>query len=298
MSRNNEDRIGIKDRNAGAEAPITTNPIPPQIQEPPQQPASPLSFVAPTEFVVLPSEGKYYPQGHPLYGQKTIEIKHMTTKEEDILTSQSLLKTGKALDRFIEEVIVDKRINPNSLLVGDKNAILISARISGYGEDYTTQVLCPSCQSQSSYEFNLRSVNVSHGGVEQNSEFVSETGGGTFLVDSLPVTNWLVEVKPLTGEDEAKLIASIEVRKKHKLSEDVLTKQITSFIVSIDGVTDRAQISHAVSQMPARDSRFLRTIYNEVIPNIDLKQNFTCSECGFSGDTEVPFTTDFFWPKQ
>jgi hypothetical protein len=208
------------------------------------------------------------------------------------------LKTGKALDKFIEEIIVDKRINPSSLLIGDKNSILISARISGYGEQYTTQVVCPSCQAQSDYEFNLRGVNITTGGVVEGNEIVSETSDGTFLIKSLPVTNWMVEVKPLTGNDEARLLASIAARKKHKLSEDTLTRQISSFIVSIEGIADRAEIDKAVSNMPARDSRFLRTVYKETIPNIDLKQNFTCLECSFSDDLEVPFTTDFFWPKQ
>ena len=82
----------------------------------------PFSFVVPTEFVELPSEGRYYPPGHPLHNQPNIEIKQMTAKEEDILTSQSLLKQGVALDRVLQSVVVDNRINVGSLLVGDRNA--------------------------------------------------------------------------------------------------------------------------------------------------------------------------------
>ena len=46
------------------------------------------------------------------------------------------------------------------------------------------------------------------------------------------------------------------------------------------------------------DSRHLRTTYQKVVPNIDLTQEFSCHECGYEQEMEVPFTTDFFWPKQ
>ena len=103
------------------------------------------SFVVPTEFVELPSQGKFYPQTHPLYGQDSIEIRQMTAKEEDILTSKTLIKKGVALDRVVDNLIVDKRIKQDSLLVGDKNAIIIAMRVSGYGNEYNTRVVCPSC---------------------------------------------------------------------------------------------------------------------------------------------------------
>ena len=113
--RNNEDRLGAK--NLGGDLPI------PQAQQG-EKPAT-FSFVTPTDFVELPSKGKYYSEGHPLHNTETIEIKHMTAKEEDILTSRSLLKKGLAVDRLLQNIIVDKRIDPNALLIGDKNAVLI-----------------------------------------------------------------------------------------------------------------------------------------------------------------------------
>jgi hypothetical protein len=70
--------------------------------------------------VDLPSQGRFYAQGHPLHGQDSIEIKQMTAKEEDILTSRTLLKKGVALDKLIESLIVNKAINPSTLLIGDR----------------------------------------------------------------------------------------------------------------------------------------------------------------------------------
>ena len=63
------------------------------------EPMSGFNFIVPTEVVDLPSKGKYYPEGHPLKGVDSIEIRHMTAKEEDILTSQSLIKKGVLLSK-------------------------------------------------------------------------------------------------------------------------------------------------------------------------------------------------------
>ena len=135
MSRNS-DRLGAQS--------VQSSAPPPQITQ--NNDANPFSFVVPTEFVELPSKGKYYPEHHPLHNQETIELKHMTAKEEDILTSRALLKKGVALDRLLDSIIIDKRIKGENLFVGDRNAILLAARISGYGSDYSTKITCPSCE--------------------------------------------------------------------------------------------------------------------------------------------------------
>ena len=295
MARKNEDRLGVSDKNVEAPVEASLSHSGAAIQGGP----SPLSFVAPTEFVELPSRGLYYGAGHPLHGQEVIEIKHMTTKEEDILTSQALLRQGKALHRFVKAIIVDPKIDPDSLLIGDKNAVLVAARKSGYGAEYETQITCPQCQAQVRHEFNLDDAHMKHGGTDLDEDGgVEATGNGTFLIKSLPVTGWSVEVRPLNGGDEKSLAASVEARKKRKLPEDMLTTQLNMFTVSISGVEDRAQIAEAIRHMPARDSRTLRKAYQQVMPNLDLTQHFDCTECGYSGEMEVPFTTDFFWPKQ
>ena len=126
MSRN-KNRTGMGE----IPKPEASNP-PPQVMNQGQS-ENPFSFVVPTEFVELPSKGIFYPENHPLHAKETIEIKQMTAKEEDILTSRALLKKGVALDRVISSIIMNKNISTNDLLVGDRNAILIAARVSGYG---------------------------------------------------------------------------------------------------------------------------------------------------------------------
>ena len=94
--RNNLDRSGAKTQ---------ADPPPPT-----ESALSPLHFVAPTEFVELPSRGQGYPENHPLYGKETIEVRFMTAKDEDILSSRTLLKKGLAVERFLDNILVEKNI--------------------------------------------------------------------------------------------------------------------------------------------------------------------------------------------
>lgn len=252
------------------------------------------NFSAPTEHVELPSGGKHYPEGHPLHEKDTVEIKYMTAKEEDILTSQSLLKKGLAIERLLESVILDKSINPKTLLVGDRNAILVATRITGFGSEYDTQINCPSCGTSTEYTFDLSESTTKS--VELPEE-VQQTSSGTYIV-SLPVTGVQTEVKLLTGNDESKILAQQESKRKHKLPESPLTDQLKAIIVSVNGHTERGTINNFVDNMPSRDTRHLRKAYDILTPNIDMSYEFDCSACGAMTDVEVPFTVSFLWPKR
>ena len=140
LSRNNEERFGAHG-DAGSD-PVAAMP-------------NPLDFVSPTEHVELPSRGRGYPQGHPLHNQETIEIKYMTAKEEDILSSQSLIRKGLAIDRMLQSVLINKDVQVKDLLIGDKNALTVAARVTGYGADYVTTVTCPACSTEQEFDFDL-----------------------------------------------------------------------------------------------------------------------------------------------
>ena len=86
----------------------------------------------PTEIIDLPSQGKVYPKDSPLTTGK-LEIKYMTTKEEDILTSQNLIKKGVVIETLLSSLIVTPDVNVGDLVLGDKNAVMIAARILAYG---------------------------------------------------------------------------------------------------------------------------------------------------------------------
>jgi len=274
-----------------AQKPEDTNP-PPQVLQ--QQENSGFSFVVPTEFVDLPSQGRYYPEGHPLHNQESIEIKQMTAKEEDMLTSRTLLKKGIALDRVVQSLIVDKTINVDSLLIGDKNALIIATRVSGYGNEYKTKVTCPACASTDEYNFDLND-SVVYRGEDTDILSITDNQDGTFDV-VLPKLKTNVTFRLLIGADEKNLLTNKASRNVG--FEKLITTQLSRILLAINGDDSRDTIEYVVDNMPSIDSRHLRACYRAAAPNIDLTQTFVCEECGHDEEMEVPLTADFFWPDR
>ena len=237
--RNNEDRTGER-RAAGADAPpqVASPMIP--ASESTGEASKPLDFTCPTEFVDLPSGGRFYPEGHALHKKDSLEIRFMTAKDEDILTSKSLLKKGVAIDRFLQNIIVDKDIKLSELLVGDKNALVVASRVTGYGADYQTKVTCPSCGETQTHSFDLEQGEANAGGIEaleghpELSEAVSSTENNTWSI-LCPKSRVTVEVKLLVGADEKTMLKTQAMKKKNKLPEAMLTGQLRQTIVSVNG---------------------------------------------------------------
>lgn len=279
--RNNEERFGPPAMEDNAAAP----------QQAVSQTNS-LDFVSPTEFVDLPSGGKLYPEGHPLHGKDTIEIKFMTAKEEDILTSKSLLKKGIAIDRMLQNLIVDKNIRLEHLLSGDKNAVLVAARISGYGPEYNIRLSCPSCGEKQEFCFDLSSLE--HKDLSDTDDLSLEaTQRGTFVY-TLPRTKAKVEFRFLTSGDESQMTQEMI---KDKKQEHASTDQLKRVVVSVNGVEDRMQLRSFIENMPAADARFLRAAIRRSTPDVEMSQTFTCASCDHEEEMEVPLTTEFFWPE-
>ena len=285
MSRN-RDRVG------GTQNKNVESPPPAAMQDNSEG----FSFVVPTEFVELPSEGKFYPEGHPLRGHDSIEIRQMTAKEEDLLTSRTLLKKGVALDRVIQNLIVDKSINAASLLVGDRNALIVAIRKSGYGAEYSTKVTCPSCATTQEYLFDLNELEVKSSS-DLSEANISNNEDGTFQL-TLPITGAEISFRLLTGYDEKNFAKAAENDRKRKLEEKNVTRQLKNIVVSVNGDNSPQAIQYLVNNVPSMDSRHLRLAYELAAPNVDMTHHFECAECDYEQHLEVPLTADFFWPDR
>ncbi len=266
----------------------------PESADAPQQ-FNPLNFVAPTEFVELPSKGLHYPEDHPLHMKDTLEIKYMTAKDEDILTSQTLLRKGIALERFLQNIMLDKSINIDTLLVGDKNAILVSARGSGYGYDYEAVMQCPQCSKETSVTFDLRNPTMT-GDLEGKRELINEVSPGLFSIE-MPLTKFTINFRLLNGADEMILTEAI-MDLKEGVEESLLTNQFKRLIQSVEGHEDQEIIEQYVDNMPVIDSRHFKMCLKAATPNIEIKEQFVCRNCSYTQEVDVPFGTDFFWPDR
>ena len=237
-------------------------------------------FKMPTETVELPSKGLLYPEDSEL-AKGVVEIKYMTAKEEDILTNQSYIRNGTVLDKLLKSVIVSK-INYDDLLIGDKNAIMIAARILGYGADY-------------SFEYNGESQSVDLSLVEnkplKEELFSNKVNEFPF---TLPRSKNTITFKLLTHKDEQDINRELEGLKKiNKDSSPELSTRLKYMITSVEGLRDKKDIREFVdTALLAQDSRALREYIREIQPDVDL--TFFPDES--SSRISIPIGVNFFWP--
>ena len=285
MTRSNQDRIFANVPENVMEVPSTG--VPEMTPPPPEEKVDPLHFVVPTEVVDLPSKGKFYPEGHPLHGRENIELRHMTAKEEDILTTSSFLKKGIALDKMLQNVIADKKVKVEDLLIGDKNALLIHSRIFGYGSEYTTSLECPVCNTKFQYSFDLSELPNKDFEGEMVRFEVEPTVNNTFVM-TLPRSKAVVEFRLLSTRDETRLMGA----KKTFGSLDLLD----AMILSINDQTDRFHIKRFIKNLPIMDATVLKKVYGRIMPDVDLMQDVECANCGEEAQMGVPLDAGFFWP--
>ena len=240
-------------------------------------------FKIPTETVTLPSKGLLYPKESPLF-KGEIEMKYMTAKEEDILTNANYLKNGTVIDKLLQSMIITD-INYNDLLVGDKNAILIAARILGYGKDYTI-----------TYGGKEISIDLTQLGEKPVDESLFKDGINEFSFE-LPKSQNVVTFKLLSHGDEQKIDAEIKgLQKINPNSSTDLTTRMKYIITSVNGDRDIKSVRDFVDNaLLAPDARALRKYYVTVSPDINMK--FIPQDEDYVGEgIDIPIGLNFFWP--
>jgi len=239
----------------------------------------------PSEVVDLPSGGKIYGKDSPLKDGK-IEIKYMTAKEEDILTSQNLIKKGVVIDKVLDSLIITEGIKSDDLLVGDKNAVMVAARVLAYGPEYVTEVPSPVDGSPVPYTFNLTDCPFKV--LPKDINYTKNEFDFT-----LPTMKTKIKFKLITGEDERLISEDLKALSKSGISAEVTTR-LRHSIISIDGDDDKSKISNFVNSILSRDSIALRSEIRRISPDIDMSQEIEIG--GESVKVSIPMTVSFFWP--
>jgi hypothetical protein len=244
----------------------------------------------PTEVLDLPSKGLIYPKEHPL-SKGTIEIKYMTAKEEDILSNQNLIKKGVVLDKLFESIIVDKKISPNDIVIGDKNAIILATRLLGYGPEYKMSFYSSKLGTSVDTVVDLSEVktkDVDFSLFSNKNEFDFET----------PIGKNKIKFKLLTHGDELAIEKDITALERfNKDSSADITTRLRYMITSVDGNSDVGAINRYINGMLARDSRAFRNYVKSISPDMDMNFTHTYDD----GETEaLPITmgVNFFWPSE
>jgi len=248
-------------------------------------------FTVPRDYVILPSKGRVYSVESPLYNMEEIEVRHLTAADEDILTSRALLRSGKAIDTLLDNVIINKSIRSEELVSGDKNAIMTFLRITGYGPEYNIEISCPGCGEDSKAEFDLTQLNM-------NMLDVNPVGEGLNRFEFKMPSGTIIHFKFLTSKEE-KIISDEQDRIKKMTNSPLdhnITLRLQHQLISIDGNEDPTYIQNYINVMNVRDSRAFRKYFDEVEPDVIMKQKFTCALCGHGEEVDIPVTVDFFWP--
>jgi hypothetical protein len=261
-------------------------------EQPVQQPQETIttkSYPFPTEVISLPSKGLCYPESNPL-SKGEITIKLMTAKEEDILTSANLIRKGIHLDKLLESVVVEPGVNINDLLIGDKNAILVTSRLLAFGPEYNVTVNDPVEKEPVEVNVDLSKIKVK----EINESLLNRNNEYSY---TLPVSKIPVKFKLLTHGDEIAINKDVEASEKTLKTGNEITARYRKIITEIDGNREFGYISSFVSnRLLAGDSKGLRKYMTELTPDLDLTFEYTSP---YSGETEalrIPFGVNFFYP--
>jgi hypothetical protein len=245
----------------------------------------------PTEVLSLPSKGLLYPEDSPLRSG-TIDVKYMTAKEEDILTSSNLIQQGKVIGKLLESIIADPKVKLDDMLIGDKNALMVGTRILGYGKDYDCVIVDPDTGEKVNVVIDL--TKLKHKEIDDKSY-----DNGNLFSFELPNSKKVIEFKLLTQADEVKIT---ELMKDYeKLTEltgvdKSVTTRLKYVIQSVDGETNQKTIDDFVdNEFLTLDARAFRVYRESIEPDIIMKFDYT-SQTGGSHKLDIPLGVDFFWP--
>jgi len=241
-------------------------------------------FSLPTETVDLPSKGLLYSKESPL-SSGTIEMKYMTAKEEDILSNSNLISNGTVMDKLLESLIVNKEIKLHEILIGDKNALFVAARILSYGKDYPVKS-----------KGNEVIVDLSKLKNKEVDDSLYSEGTNSFTF-KLPHTDNVVTIKCLTTADEKAVNQEVAGNLKlNKNNDTSVSTRLKHMITSVNELTEKKDVRHFVDNfLLAKDAREIRKFYETINPDIDLTYSYTNEEGGKEA-LSVPIGIDFFWP--
>jgi len=237
------------------------------------------------EVVKLPSDGKFYSHG---IGQ--VDVEYMTSKDEDLLTTPSLIENGTVLNVLLKRKIKTKGIAVEELLEGDRNAILLFLRTSSYGSDYTVTVSDP----RSGVPFDTV-VDLLQLQYKEVSELPDERG---YFSVFIPMRKKTVIFRLLNaGEDN--MLSKKAAHMMEAYNEEVSpynTLRLKASIVAINERSDRSYIDRFVDAMPARDSYTIRRKIIEVSPDVNMAYTFMAKD-GYQFVANLTVGVDFFFPS-
>ena len=256
-----------------------------------------MSNINTQEVIKIPSKGLLYPETHPFYMKEEIPIRLLTARDEDMLSSKSLIKSGNLLNILAKEVLIDKNVDINTLLAGDRDAIIIYSRIFSFGSDYKAIASCKYCGNNGEYTFNLSNIPIKyleHTPIKEGENlFAFANSTNTVHIQFKLLTVQIAEniKKDLDGKEK--------FNKKHgnfNAIETNITTLYRHIIKSINENEDPKYIQDYINNMPMKESIEFKKYIKEITPSIEFKSDFYCMNCGEqNSEVMLDFNPNFFW---
>jgi len=242
-------------------------------------------LVVGSEVIKLPSGGIFYQNN-----LSELLVEYLTSTDEDILTTPSLIENGTVLDVIMKRKIKTHNVNVDDLLSGDKEAITLFLRTSSYGHEYKVDVYDPRTGIPFKDTVDLRKLKY-----KEIKEFPDASG--LFMVE-LPMRKKLVKFKLLKSSEETLLSKKAEGMKDAYNTDysQYNSLKLKAHVVEVNGRTDRSYIDRFIDAMPALDALTIRRKIKEVAPGVDMAYEFTAKD-GFKFTANLSVGVDFFFPS-
>lgn len=251
------------------------------------------AYAVPVSTVKLPSRGLAYPSENPLYLAESVDVKPVTAREENILASPVLIRNGKVLTTLMRACITNRLVDPDDMLLGDKNAVLIAIRVSAYGAKYEARVSCPECREEADHEFDISRLSL------KVLEAQPDGGPGSnefkFL---LPLSKRACWFRLMDVRTNAQLEKDKEAVRKKTGQDQAITMRLLAQVTRIQGVEQGKPLVQAIENMPGQDSLALRRYMDDIAPDVNMEQPYECGSCGQTSEVEIPLGLGFFWPSR
>ena len=229
----------------------------------------------PSNIITLPSNGNVYAETSILRTGK-VEMRHMTAYDEDILSNSSYIKEGVIFDKLLEALIITANVNINELTSGDKEWLIISARILGYGVEYEVVVTNPETKEPTTGTMDLSKLN------HKLFDLVSDENG--YFDYTISNTKDVIKFKYLNSIDQFNIN-----------SEKLTSSFLKVSIQSVNGKTSPHEIDDYLKyDFKAIDSRKFKKYITDTAPGI----NYNTTVIGADGDTidaTFQFNANLFW---
>lgn len=217
--------------------------------------------------IPLPSRGLVYPPDHPFFNRHKLYIKSMTAIEEDILLNQTYRKDGSVYERMISSLLIEPKISmadAKELVVGDKQVIILSARISAYGSRMEVKVPCPVCQAEVDLCTELNKASIQ----EFSADNIDIIGPNKF---------------EFTVGGNNQIVIQFKFPTKIEFIKDNPVKPILDFlrehIISINGNADKKFVYTTCEKFPIKQSNKIRTVIETSRPWMTIETEFSCHNC-------------------